>query len=128
MKKFALIVSVFLITACASATGSSITTGKTRLAIEPDSVKVFLEYPAQYEVIGIVEAKCQIISSDQTAQDKAVEELKNQASKLGANGVLLLAFGSQAGATAVIQSGNVFVPVSPNYKTVSGKAIFVTNP
>jgi hypothetical protein len=49
-----IILLVFVLTACAS--GSSIVTGDKRQPLDPGQVKLYLDPPAKYEVIGIVKA------------------------------------------------------------------------
>ena len=56
--------------------------------------------------------------------DYAVDELKKQASKLGANGVLLVSSGETT--TGVVVGQGYAIPVAA--KTVQGKAIFVQEP
>ncbi|MDR2516759.1 MAG: hypothetical protein LBC88_05185, partial [Spirochaetaceae bacterium] len=79
------------------ATGSAIITGNVRPAIDPAVVKIYLEPPSQYETIGIVESSSDVEFSSQAAQDRVMAELKNQAAKIGANGVLLINVGNQSG-------------------------------
>jgi hypothetical protein len=94
------------ITACA--TGSAIVTGNTRDPVAPEQVRIYLEPPADFEVIGLVSASSEAGWTEQGSLDYATEELKNQAAKLGANGVLLVSSGYRGYA-----------------KTIQGKAIFV---
>ena len=93
MKKIILALFVSVITGCA--TGSSIVVGEVREATDPSQVKLYLEVPDSYEVIGIVTASSDAGWTEQGSIDYAVEELKNQAAKLGANGVLIESTGSQ---------------------------------
>ena len=118
----ALLVAIALM-ACAS--GSSIVTGTKRTPIEPSQVKLYIEPPAKYEVIAIVNASSDAGWTEQGSVDYAVDELKKQAAKLGANGVLIGATGES---TSVIVgghgSGSIYaIPVTA--KTVTGKAIYV---
>lgn len=115
---------VLLIAGCA--TGSSIIVGEVRDAIVPSQVKLYLEIPEAYEVIGIVTASSDAGWTEQDSMDYAVEELKNQAAKLGANGVLIESTGSQ-NSTVVggYNTGYIYsIPVTA--KSVTGKAIYVT--
>jgi hypothetical protein len=96
------------------ATGSSIVTGDVRPAIDPNEVKLYLEPPLEYETIGLVEASSEVELSTQAAQDRAIGELKAQAARLGANGVLL-------GNTGDVYYGDY----ANEIKTAKGKAIFV---
>ena len=121
--KYVCLFSVLLLAGCA--TGSSIVVGEVREAIDPDQVKLYLEVPEAFKVIGIVTASSDAGWTEQDSVDYAVEELKNQAAKLGANGVLIGSTGEQ---TSTIVGGNgtgyiYAVPVTS--KTVTGKAIYV---
>jgi len=125
--KFIKIISLYLfvlfLLGCAS--GSVIVTGKTRAPIDPSQVKLYLKVPTNYETIGIVNASSDAGWTDQGSQDYAVQELKNQAAKLGANGVLLTATGEQT-STAIGGYGTGYLYAFPvTAKTVTGHAIYV---
>ncbi|MCF7908165.1 MAG: hypothetical protein K9L86_04760 [Candidatus Omnitrophica bacterium] len=107
------------------ATGSVILTGTARPSTDPQSVKLYLEEPKKYDVLGVVEASSDSGWTDQDSQDYAVAELKKQAAKIGANGVLLTNTGTQTSTMAGgYGSGAIWVaPV--NAKVVKGTAIFV---
>ena len=88
------IIVVFIITMLSScATGSAITTGNVRPAIDVSEVRILLNSPAQYEIIGIVEASSAVEFSRQAAQDRTINELRRQAARIGANGVILTSTG-----------------------------------
>lgn len=109
--------SLAFIAATGCVSGSAIVTGTKRAPIQPDQVVLYLEAPEKFEVIGLVTASSDTGFSEQKAVDNAVRELKNQAGRLGANGLILSpAVGSE---TKIV--GN-FVATT---KTVQGKAIFV---
>jgi len=114
---------VIMLAACAS--GSAIVTGKTRPPITPEQVKIYLDPPAAYEVIGLVNASSDSGWTEQGSLDYAMEELKKQAAKLGANGVLLMSSGDRT-STIVGGQGTGYVYAVPIVaKTVQGRAIFV---
>jgi hypothetical protein len=113
----------FVLAGCA--TGSVIITGNTRPAIDPIEVKIYLEPPSQYEIIGIVEASSDVELSSQAAQDRVITELKKQAAKIGANGVLLINVETQSGGTTGFYSGGVFYASSSERKNAHGQAIYV---
>ncbi|PIQ93566.1 MAG: hypothetical protein COY75_03130 [Nitrospirae bacterium CG_4_10_14_0_8_um_filter_41_23] len=115
----------FLVVLFGCAIGSSIVTGKVRPAISPGEVKIYLDPPSQYETIGIVEASSDVGFSSQAAQDRAINELKAQAAKIGANGVLLLNTGDKSGEMVGFYSGGIFYAGASETKTAKGKAIFV---
>ena len=115
----------FLVALLGCATGSFIVTGKVRPAISPSEVKIYLDPPSQFETIGIVEASSEVEFSSQAAQDRAINELKKQAAKIGANGVLLLNTGNKSGDMVGFYSGGVFYAEASQTKTATGRAIFV---
>ncbi len=106
------------------ATGSHIITGEARQPIDPSQVKLYLDLPDEYEKIGIVEASSDVEFSTQAAQDRAIQELKNQAAKIGANGVLLQSTGNQT-ETSGFYSQGVYYPIRTDSKTAAGIAIFI---
>ena len=133
IKNITVILFVAFLSGCAT-NGSSIITGTVRPEIDPSEVKIYIDPPPQYETIGIVESSREIDFSRQKTQDKVIADLKILAAKVGANGVLLTATGSQstgsAGGFAVGTSfGNVGVGVgsaSSGERIVGqGRAIYV---
>ena len=123
-KTYFIIFGVLLLTilfSCSTAEGTALVTGKERAAISPDKVVIYAEPPAKYEVIGIVTASSDSGWTEQEDLNYAIEELKKQAAKIGANGVLLENVRT-AESGGVISYG-VYVPISA--KEVSGKAIYV---
>jgi hypothetical protein len=110
-------VAMLALAACAS--GSAIVTGTTKDPVAPEQVKMYLEPPAAFEVIGLVSASSAAGWTEQGSVDYAVAELKKQAAKLGANGVLLVSSGEN---TTTI-SGGQGIPATA--RTVQGRAIFV---
>lgn len=121
-----LITLLLAITLVACASGSSIVTGIKRTPLTPNQVKLYTEpHTKKYEVIGIVNASSDAGWTEQSSVDYAVEELKIQAAKLGANGVLLGATGETT-STIVGGYGSGYIYSIPvTSKTVSGKAIYV---
>jgi hypothetical protein len=109
--------------ACAS--GSVIVTGQTRDPVAPDQVKVYLEPPPAYETIGLVSAESAAGWGKQGSMDYAVEELKRQVGKLGANGVLLVGTGENTTTTMAGQGAAHPYAILVTAQTVQGKAIFI---
>lgn len=115
--------AVLAIAACA--TGSAIVTGKTRAPIAPEHVRIYLESPASFEVIGLVNASSDAGWTEQGSVDYAIEELKKQAAKLGANGVLLVSSGDRTRTIVGGQGTGYLYAIPVTAKTVQGRAIFV---
>ncbi|NDV61449.1 hypothetical protein G0Q06_03195 [Puniceicoccales bacterium CK1056] len=126
-----------IISGCA--TSSSVVTGETREAIETDTVKVYQTAPKTYGEIALLEAnsKRSMEFSDQGKIDAAIARLKEQAAKLGANGILVTEITNAEGGGISIgvgtgnYSGNSGVSVgagtstATTYKIVRGIAIHV---
>lgn len=111
---------------CAS--GSAIVTGTRRPPIQPAQVTLYLEPPADFEIIGLVSASSDAGLTEQGSVDYAVRELRKQAARLGANGVLILATGDKQGTTVITQGSGTVMAVPTSGKSVQGRAIFVKTP
>ena len=82
----ACLVALACISGCA---GSAIVTGQERNPIDPAAVTLYDEPPAQYKVVGIVEAWSGAGVFFVSASRKHVfSKLKKEAAKIGANGVI----------------------------------------
>lgn len=121
--KTLLLALILALTGCAS--GSAILVGEAREPIALEKVRLYLQTPESYETIALVNASSDAGFTKQDSIDYAIEELKKQAAKLGANGVLLGATGSN---NSVMIGGQgtdyqYLIPISE--QTVSGQAIYV---
>ncbi len=138
--KVSAIAGALTIATLAGCVSSHVIVGKVRAPISPDQVQIYLHPPAsRYEEVALLDSSSKH-SFSFTAQGKTnavITRLKEEAAKLGANGIMLngvsdravgsvsTAFGSAtaSGNTAtgfgVGSSGNVFV------KSGSGLAIYV---
>lgn len=115
-----------ILAGCAS--GSVIVTGKIGTPVPADQVKLYLEPPADFEVIGLVNASSDSGWTEQGSVNYAIAELKKQAGKIGANGVLIVASGETT-TTVLGGQGTAYVYAIPvTAKTLQGKAIFVRSP
>ena len=77
-----------LLFGCSS--GSHVVTGQQMPELEVEQVTVFEEAPAfGYKVIGTVQASSDGGFTEDSRKEKATQELKEQAAKIGANGVIL---------------------------------------
>ena len=94
IKKFVFLIVVFLV-GCVPV--SHIVVGETREPIHPSNVKIYLDYPEEYEKIALIDAGSNFAFKDpailfdwQRKMDKAMERLKIEAAQLGANGILIV--------------------------------------
>ncbi len=78
-----------LLAGCASS--SHVLIGTPRPPISPELVKVYLQPPAKYEQIATIDATSRgsLTITSQQNMDKAIARLKQEAARLGANGILL---------------------------------------
>jgi hypothetical protein len=104
----------------ACSTSSHVVVGTPRPPIAPESVRVYLQPPPHYEQIATVNASSQgsLALTSQQNMDKAIERMKNEAAKLGANGVLLQ--GVQDAQTGAIGLGGGNTSYSGNSATGVG--------
>ena len=72
-------------------TSSHVLIGTPRPPISPESVRVYLQPPPHYEQIATITGSSQgsMAITSQQNMDKAIARMKEEAAKLGANGVLL---------------------------------------
>ena len=95
MRKLILIITfLFLIGGAAS---SHRLVGEAREPINPSNVKIYLDYPEEYEKIALIDAGSNFVLNDpeilftwQSKMDKAMERLKIESAQLGANGILIV--------------------------------------
>jgi hypothetical protein len=118
-----------LLSACGSS--SAILIGKARPPIAPEAVKLYLDAPKSYERIALLEStsKASWAATDQGKTNKMIERLKEEAAKVGANGVLITSTGNQQEGGGVFiptgQGGGVFAPTTATHKSGNGIAIYV---
>src|SRR6202163_5080227 len=81
-----LIGMVLLLGGCAS---SHVRIGDAGPAISPDQVKLYLHPPEKYEEIAIIDASSRrsIVITDQQKMNKVIARLKEEAARVGANGI-----------------------------------------
>lgn len=113
------LVLVVLLVLSGCATSSSVVTGEQRAPIEPDEVTVYQTPPDAYEEVAILEAnsKRSMEFTDQGKINAAIARLKEQAAKLGANGILLTDISDEAG------GGISFGIGTGNYSRNSGVSV-----
>jgi len=113
--------------------------GAVRPPISPSEVKIYLRPPPSYEEIAILNASAESVfgTGGQSSVDKVIQRLKEEAAKLGANGIILEGMSDQqtgsigGGSGSASSSGNTAVGVGVGgslgiyKKTGHARAIFV---
>ena len=86
-----LLTAVVLCTLAGCSTSSHVVVGTVRPAIKPENVQVYLQPPPKYEQVATIDATSagSMAFTGQQNMDKAIQRLKEEAAKLGANGILL---------------------------------------
>jgi hypothetical protein len=121
------------------ATSSHVLVGTPRPPISPDLVKVYTQPPEKYEQIATIDASSRgsMALTSQQNMDKAIERMKAEAAKLGANGILLQgvqdqqsgAIGTGVGSSSYGSNSSVGAGVGGSFglynKAATGLAIYV---
>lgn len=138
----ALLTALFCLVLSACAT-SALVTGTPRPPIDPSQVRVYFQAPpGGYEEIARLETSSGAFTyGEQNKMDSVVAKLREEAARLGANGVLFsgTADGYGGGGVSVgagggriggssFSGGGVGLNISPRQKHARGIAIYVANP
>ncbi|WP_344933889.1 hypothetical protein [Zhongshania borealis] len=112
-------IAIAAIAGCTIMDGNAIVTGTTRPAISPEKVRLYRVAPDEFEEIAIVSVSAgHDFKKNSSLMNEAIQRLKEEAAKVGANGVILTiiderdapsvttGFGS---GTATGTGGNVFL-------------------
>lgn len=135
--------AVIFLAGCTIKDGNAIVTGNTKTPISPNEVKIYRTAPNNYEEIAIVSASAgHDFVKNSSLMNSAIEMLKIEAAKVGANGVILTEINerdtpsvitSYGSANAVGTGGNAYATgnaISVNrgdaYTRLKGIAIYVT--
>jgi hypothetical protein len=125
--------------AAACSTSSHVLIGTARPAISAESVRVYYTPPPKYEEIATINASSQgsLALTSQQNMDKAMQRMKAEAAKVGANGILLQtvhdtqssSIGLGGGGTSYGPNSSSGVGVGGSFaltsKVVQGLAIYV---
>lgn len=105
--KLAALAAILLCTGCANYHSSHVMIGAARPAVDAASVQIYLRPPADYDEIALVTADSRgaLRWSAQGTTDAALERLKREAARLGADGLLDLKIGEPWAAPATLGTG-----------------------
>jgi hypothetical protein len=98
------LLALSILTGCAA---TQALVGHPRTPISPDQVQIYLEAPARYDKIAILESSSEL-SFALTADGKTeavIQRLKRAAAKLGANGILLQGISDEGAASIGAAAG-----------------------
>ncbi|WP_299769720.1 hypothetical protein [uncultured Pseudoteredinibacter sp.] len=137
-----LVLSVFtILTACTITDGNSIVIGEARSPIDPSAVRIYRTPPESYEEIAMISASAgHDFKKNSSLVNSAIQRLKEEAAKLGANGVLLsgvrerdkpvvtTSYGSASGGNGSYVTGNTTsVSRGDSNTRIQGLAIFTAS-
>lgn len=113
---------------------SHLIVGEKRTPISTAEVKIYLEYPEEYEIIARIDASSEFAFRDpsfdftwQSKMNKMIERLKIEAASLGANGIVIKGTTNQTKLN-VSHDAKAGTNISEShYKTAVATAIFVNN-
>ena len=128
MRESILLITFLFLIGCAAS--SHILVGEAREPINPSNVKVYLDYPEEYEKIALIDAGSNFAFKDpeilftwQSKMNKVIERLKIEAAQLGANGVVMVGTDNKIHQSfSVDKEGSVS---SSSYTEKFGKAIAI---
>jgi hypothetical protein len=106
MKNFGLAI---LILAAGCSTSSHKASGKFHPAISPDDVVIYTFMPARAQIVGTVRVNSFYGATWQQASDDALDKLKIEAAKLGANGIVMSPPNDKASEGASLEGNAIFI-------------------
>ena len=129
MKKL-LLLSILIIVGCYPV--SHMMVGDAREPISPYEVKVYLDFPEEYETIALIEASSEFAFKDpsinitwQSKSDKIIERLKVEASNLGANGIVIKNTENKNKLNVTFDNENGGQVTNTHFKVGTATAIFI---
>ena len=120
--------ATFLLLAGCS-TSSHVIIGTPRPPISPDEVRIYMQPPPKYDTIASLNASSQgsfAITSQQN-MDVAISRMKEEAAKLGANGVLLQGVADSTGGSIGAGGGSTSYGPSSSHGVGVGGSFALTN-
>ena len=106
--------------------------GDTREPTSPSEVKIYLDFPEEYETIALIEASSEFAFKDpsinitwQSKSDKIIERLKAEASNLGANGLVIKNTENKNKLNVTFDNENGGQVTNTHFKVGTATAIFI---
>ena len=115
--------AALLLASCASSSRTII--GEVRPPIDPGDVEIYTTPPRRYEEIALLDASSAgwLGRASEAGTDEAIYRMKEEAAKLGANGVLLTAVADQPGGSLGIGIGGFGVSTGRSHFTAGGGSV-----
>ena len=130
MKKLIILSLALIIFGCYPV--SHMIVGDTREPISHSEVKIYLDFPEEYETIALIEASSEFAFKDpsinitwQSKSDKIVERLKVEASNLGSNGIVIKNTENKNKLNATFDNKNGGQITNTHFKVGTATAIFI---
>lgn len=128
VRVFIAIAAMLALGACATAT--VVPVGNARTPINQSQVRIYAQPPLHYEVLGILNGNSNMEGTGQAGVTDVIKKLKEQAAKLGANGLLMGKMGQQysgsIGSASYLGWGNFLGSSAAAYsQTTEAQAIYV---
>ena len=124
MRILLLTLITLIVSGCTITDSASIVTGDARPATSPEAVKIYRQAPANFQEIGIIYSSAgHDFRSDSGLLDSAIEALKAEAAKLGANGIILSNVNQRDGAQTVIGTATTTTYNANGMNTGTGTVI-----
>ena len=130
MKKLIILSLALIIFGCYPV--SHMIVGDKRGPISPSEVKIYLDFPEEYETIALIEASSEFAFKDpsinitwQSKSDKIIERLKIEASNLGANGVVIKNTENKNKQDVSYDEEGKTIVTNTHYKVGTATAIFI---
>lgn len=127
-----LMIAAVMLALGACATATVVPVGNARAPIDPSQVRLYAQPPAHYEVLGILQGNSGMEGTGQSGVNDTINKLKEQAAKLGANGVLVGKMGQRyagsVGGSSYLGWGNFLGSSTASYsQTIEAQAIYVSD-
>ncbi len=129
LRNFAVVVSATLFFAgCASSSYTIV--GRVREPIDPGDVEIYTSPPRHYEEIALLDASSvgSFGRPSMAGENEAIYKMKEDAAKLGANGVLLTGISDRYGGSLGVGVGGFGVSGGRHHVTAGGGSVAVGGP
>lgn len=123
----AALTGLLLLSGCAT---SHVLVGTQRPPVPVESVRVYLDPPAQFEKVAILESSSEgsFAFTSQQKTNKVVSRLKAEAASLGANGILLQGVGNATRGAVINSFGTAHGYASGNSYNAYGSGMAIAAP